>query len=140
MTQATAKAKTETKTKTKAEVKRSVTINPGMICQPIGAMQAVLGVHGAISLVHGSQGCAAYPMRMFNRHFQEPVEIALSSLGEDAAVFGGADNLVKGVHALVARRQPELIESSERSTYLPRWSRCIHRVISVPTSQDTTTQ
>jgi nitrogenase molybdenum-iron protein beta chain len=111
MTQATAKAKakTETKTKAKKEVKRSVTINPGTICQPIGAMQAVLGVHGAISLVHGSQGCAAYPMRMFNRHFQEPVEIALSSLGEDAAVFGGADNLVKGVHALVARRQPELI-------------------------------
>jgi len=89
--------------------KRSVTINPGMLCQPIGAMQAVLGVHAAIPLVHGSQGCAAYPMRMFNRHFAEPAEIALSSLGEDAAVFGGADNLVKGVHALAARRHPELI-------------------------------
>lgn len=94
-------------TQTKSE--RSVTINPGMLCQPIGAMQAVLGVHAAIPLVHGSQGCAAYPMRMFNRHFAEPVEIALSSLGEDAAVFGGADNLVKGVHALAARRHPELI-------------------------------
>jgi nitrogenase molybdenum-iron protein beta chain len=92
-----------------SQTKRAVTINPGMICQPIGAMQAVLGVHGAISLVHGSQGCAAYPMRMFNRHFQEPVEIALSSLGEDAAVFGGANNLVKGVQNLAARRHPEMI-------------------------------
>ncbi|RLG23893.1 hypothetical protein DRN76_04765 [Methanosarcinales archaeon] len=68
--------------------KRSVTINPGMLCQPIGAMQAVLGVHAAIPLVHGSQGCAAYPMRMSNRHYAEPAEIALSSLGEDAAIFG----------------------------------------------------
>ncbi|HJH26819.1 MAG TPA: nitrogenase, partial [Methanophagales archaeon] len=50
---------------------RSVTINPAKMCQPIGAMYALFGVHAAVPLVHGSQGCTAYPMRMFNRHFGE---------------------------------------------------------------------
>ena len=73
---------------------RSVTINPARMCQPIGAMYALFGVHAAVPLVHGSQGCAAYPMRMFNRHFGELVQVAVSSLGEDASVFGGKKNLI----------------------------------------------
>ncbi len=88
---------------------RSVTINPARMCQPIGAMYALFGVHAAVSLVHGSQGCAAYPMRMFNRHFRELVQVAVSSLGEDASVFGGKKNLTTAIKNVIARRHPELI-------------------------------
>ncbi len=88
---------------------RSVTINPAKMCQPIGAMYALFGIHAAAPLVHGSQGCAAYPMRMFNRHFREPVQVAVSALGEDAAVFGGAENLVASIENVIARRHPDLI-------------------------------
>ncbi|NOR77780.1 MAG: nitrogenase [Methanophagales archaeon] len=88
---------------------RSVTINPAKMCQPIGAMYALFGVHAAVPLVHGSQGCTAYPMRMFNRHFGELVQVAVSSLGEDASVFGGKKNLVVSIENIIARRHPELI-------------------------------
>ena len=88
---------------------RSVTINPAKMCQPIGAMYALFGVHAAVPLVHGSQGCTAYPMRMFNRHFGELVQVAVSSLGEDASVFGGKKNLMASIKNVIARRHPELI-------------------------------
>ncbi len=88
---------------------RSVTINPAKFCQPIGAMYALFGVHGAVPLVHGSQGCAAYPMRMFNRHFRESVQVAVTALGEDAAVFGGKENLTISIKNVIKRKQPELI-------------------------------
>ncbi len=88
---------------------RSVTINPAKMCQPIGAIYALLGIHASVPLVHGSQGCAAYPMRMLNRHFKEMVQVAVSSLGEDAAVFGGKTNLITSIRNIIARRKPELI-------------------------------
>jgi nitrogenase molybdenum-iron protein beta chain len=72
-------------------------------------MYALFGVHAAVPLVHGSQGCTAYPMRMFNRHFGELVQVAVSSLGEDASVFGGKKNLVASIKNVIARRHPELI-------------------------------
>ena len=88
---------------------RSITINPAKICQPIGAMYALFGFHASVPLVHGSQGCAAYPMRMFNRHFREPVQVAVTALGEDAAVFGGKDNLITSINNVIKRRHPDLI-------------------------------
>lgn len=88
---------------------RSITINPAKICQPIGAMYALLGFHATVPLVHGSQGCAAYPMRMFNRHFREPVQIAVTALGEDAAVFGGKENLITSINNVIKRKHPDII-------------------------------
>ncbi len=88
---------------------RAVTINPNKICQPIGAMWATLGVHRGIPFVQGSQGCCTYVRYTFNRHFREPVTIAVASFHEHAAVYGGMKNLVEGVSNLVARYDPDLI-------------------------------
>ncbi len=91
------------------EKRRAVTINPNKICQPIGAMWATLGVHRGIPFVQGSQGCCTYVRYTFNRHFREPVTIAVASFHEHAAVYGGMKNLVEGVFNLVARYDPDLI-------------------------------
>ena len=91
------------------EKQRAVTINPNKICQPIGAMWATLGVHRGIPFVQGSQGCCTYVRYTFNRHFREPVTIAVASFHEHAAVYGGMKNLVEGVFNLVARYDPDLI-------------------------------
>ncbi len=88
---------------------RAVTINPNKICQPIGAMWATLGVHRGVPFVQGSQGCCTYVRYTFNRHFREPVTIAVASFHEHAAVYGGMKNLVEGVSNLVARYDPDLI-------------------------------
>ncbi len=88
---------------------RSVTINPPKMCQPMGAILAYMGVHGCVPLVHGSQGCSTYPRYNIARHFRESAEVAVSSLAEDAAVYGGAKNLTEAIKNVKSRLNPALI-------------------------------
>jgi len=88
---------------------RVVTIDPCHTCQPLGAAYLVLGIRGAVPLVHGSQGCCSYVRYLFNRHFREPVKVAATSFHEDAAVFGGRRNLVEGIKNLLLRYSPRFI-------------------------------
>jgi len=91
------------------EKERTVTINPLKTCQPLGAMFAVTGIRKGIPLVHGSQGCSTFVRYSLSKHFREPSEIAVTSLHEDAAVFGGRKNLIEGIINLALRFKPELI-------------------------------
>ena len=91
------------------EKERNVVINPLKTCQPFGAMFAVTGINKGFPIVHGSQGCSAFVRYGFARHFREPSEIAVTSLHEDAAVFGGRKNLVAGIENLAVRFKPDLI-------------------------------
>jgi len=75
----------------------------------MGAMYAVAGVRRGLPLVHGSQGCSTFVRYSFSRHFREPSEIAVTSLHEDAAVFGGRKNLISGIGNLAIRFKPNLI-------------------------------
>lgn len=88
---------------------RNSVINPLVTCQPMGAMYAVAGIRRGLPLVHGSQGCSTFVRYSFSRHFREPSEIAVTSLHEDAAVFGGRRNLISGLGNLAARFKPDLI-------------------------------
>jgi nitrogenase molybdenum-iron protein beta chain len=88
---------------------RTLVVNPLVTCQPLGAMFATLGIHRGLPLVHGSQGCNTFVRYGFNRHFREPAEIAVTSLHEDAAVFGGRSNLINGIKNLTKRFRPDLI-------------------------------
>jgi nitrogenase molybdenum-iron protein beta chain len=88
---------------------RNLIINPLKTCQPLGAMYAVIGIHRGIPLVHGSQGCSSFVRYHLSRHFREPVEIAVSSLHEAAAVFGGRKNINAGIKNIAIRYQPDLI-------------------------------
>ncbi|MCX9074538.1 MAG: nitrogenase molybdenum-iron protein subunit beta [Candidatus Methanoperedens sp.] len=88
---------------------RSVTINPPKMCQPMGAILAYMGVHGCVPLVHGSQGCSTYPRYNIARHFRESAEVAVSSLAEDAAIYGGAKNLTEAIKNVKSRLNPALI-------------------------------
>jgi nitrogenase molybdenum-iron protein beta chain len=88
---------------------RNLIINPLKTCQPLGAMYAVMGVRRGIPLVHGSQGCSSFVRYHLARHFREPVEIAVSSLHEAAAVFGGRKNINAGIKNIAMRYRPSLI-------------------------------
>ncbi|BDZ70310.1 nitrogenase component 1 [Methanobacterium petrolearium] len=91
------------------ERERTAIINPLKTCQPLGAMYVVTGIRRAVPLVHGSQGCSTFVRYSFSRHFREPSEIAVTSLHEDAAVFGGRRNLVEGLQNVATRLEPSLI-------------------------------
>jgi nitrogenase cofactor biosynthesis protein NifB len=62
-----------------------------------------------MTLLHGSQGCSTYIRRHMATHYNEPVDIASSSLTEQGTVFGGEENLIKGLKNLIALYDPEVI-------------------------------
>lgn len=85
------------------------TTNACKLCTPLGACIAFKGVSGAVSLMHGSQGCATYIRRYLISHFREPVDIASSNFTEDTAIFGGGANLKTAVKNVADQYKPEII-------------------------------
>ncbi len=85
------------------------TTNACKLCKPMGASLAFRGVEGAVPFLHGSQGCATYMRRYIISHFNEPIDIASSSLGEKNAVYGGAANLKLGLKNVTEKYKPKLI-------------------------------
>ncbi|MDR1641542.1 MAG: radical SAM protein, partial [Clostridiales bacterium] len=83
--------------------------NPCMMCMPMGAATALSGLRGCMAILHGSQGCATYIRRHMATHYNEPIDIASSSLTEQGTVFGGEKNLAKGLSNLIKLYDPELI-------------------------------
>lgn len=85
------------------------TTNACKLCSPLGASLAFKGVAGAVPFLHGSQGCATYMRRYIISHFNEPIDIASSALGEKNAVFGGGPNLKLGLTNVIKKYHPTLI-------------------------------
>ena len=85
------------------------TTNACKLCTPLGACLAIRGIEGAVPLLHGSQGCATYMRRYIISHFNEPIDIASSSLGEKHAVFGGGPNLKLGLKNVIETYRPQVI-------------------------------
>ena len=95
----------------KSEVKPLVNlnINPCKMCMPMGSATAFYGLKNCMTILHGSQGCATYIRRHMATHYNEPVDIASSSLTEQGTVYGGSENLKKGLKNLIELYHPEII-------------------------------
>jgi nitrogenase molybdenum-iron protein alpha/beta subunit/MoaA/NifB/PqqE/SkfB family radical SAM enzyme len=87
----------------------SLNVNPCKMCMPMGAVSALGGLKGCMSILHGSQGCATYIRRHMATHYNEPIDIASSSLTEEGTVFGGEANLLKGLRNMIDLYGPEVI-------------------------------
>ena len=85
------------------------TTNACKLCTPLGACLAFKGIEGAVPYLHGSQGCATYMRRYIISHYNEPIDIASSSLSEKHAVYGGGPNLKLGLTNVAAKYRPQLI-------------------------------
>ena len=85
------------------------TTNACKLCTPLGATLAFKGIEGAVPYLHGSQGCATYMRRYIISHFNEPIDIASSSLSEKHAVYGGGPNLKLGLQNVTKKYAPKLI-------------------------------
>ncbi len=92
--------------------RQSLTVDPSKVCQPLGAVLCALGLERTLPYVHGSQGCVAYFRTYLNRHFKEPVACVSDSMTEDAAVFGGHNNMNEGLKNAYQVYQPEAIAVS----------------------------
>ncbi|PKM52010.1 MAG: nitrogenase [Firmicutes bacterium HGW-Firmicutes-7] len=87
----------------------NLNVNPCKMCMPMGAALAFEGVEDSMVLIHGSQGCSTYIRRHIATHFNEPIDIASSSLSEQGTVYGGAANLVQGLKNVAAIYSPKVI-------------------------------
>ena len=90
----------------------SLTVNPAKACQPLGAVFVAVGFESTLPFVHGSQGCVAYYRSHFSRHFKEPSSCVSSSMTEDAAVFGGLNNMIDGLANAYSMYKPKMIAVS----------------------------
>lgn len=88
---------------------RSVDENPCNMCMPMGGIIPFKGVERAMVILHGSQGCATYMRRHIAEHFNEPIDVASSSLNEKGTVYGGEKNLKQGLDNLIKLYNPGLI-------------------------------
>lgn len=87
----------------------NLNVNPCKMCMPMGAMNAFYGIKKCMSILHGSQGCSTYIRRHMATHYNEPVDIASSSLTEEGTVYGGEKSLLKGLENIIRVYQPEVI-------------------------------
>ena len=85
------------------------TTNACKLCRPLGACLAFKGIEGAVPYLHGSQGCATYMRRYIISHYNEPIDIASSSLSEKHAVYGGGPNLKLGLTNVAEKYRPKVI-------------------------------
>jgi nitrogenase molybdenum-iron protein alpha/beta subunit/MoaA/NifB/PqqE/SkfB family radical SAM enzyme len=95
--------------KTNIKPLRNLNINPCKMCMPLGAVTALYGIQGCMSILHGSQGCSTYIRRHMATHYNEPVDMASSSLTENGTVYGGEENLIKGIKNLIDIYQPSVV-------------------------------
>ncbi|MBI4813606.1 MAG: nitrogenase iron-molybdenum cofactor biosynthesis protein NifN [Methanobacterium sp.] len=89
--------------------KKFAVVNPSKICQPMGAVQALLGVKDTMPLIHGSQGCSTYMRFQLTRHFREPIEVASTSMNEKTVIYGGEFNLMKALKNITEKQSPRMI-------------------------------
>ncbi|MFA9378661.1 MAG: nitrogenase cofactor biosynthesis protein NifB [Lachnotalea sp.] len=87
----------------------NLNVNPCKMCMPMGAATALYGIKKCMTILHGSQGCSTYIRRHMATHYNEPVDIASSSLTEEGTVYGGEQNLLQGLKNLIRLYEPEVI-------------------------------
>ncbi len=87
----------------------NLSVNPCKMCMPLGGVMALKGIENSMVILHGSQGCSTYIRRHMATHFNEPIDIASSSLTEDGTIYGGAKNLKIGLKNIIKLYNPSVI-------------------------------
>jgi nitrogenase molybdenum-iron protein NifN len=88
---------------------KPVNENQCNMCMPLGGIIAFKGVENSMVLVHGSQGCSTYMRLTTIEHYNEPVDIASSSLNEKQTIYGGEANLAKALDNVIRVYRPKVI-------------------------------
>lgn len=88
---------------------RNVNENPCNMCMPLGGILAFKGIEQSMVIIHGSQGCSTYMRRHIAEHFNEPIDVASSSLNEKGTIYGGEQNLKMGLDNLFKVYNPRII-------------------------------
>lgn len=84
-------------------------VNPQKNSPALGATMAYLGIDNMLGLLHGAQGCSTFIRLQLSRHYKESVALNATAMGEDSAIFGGWENLKKGIKRVMEKFSPEVV-------------------------------
>ncbi|HAM50201.1 MAG TPA: nitrogen fixation protein NifEN [Nitrospiraceae bacterium] len=86
-----------------------VVMNPLKHSASIGAAMAFQGVHSALPIIHGAQGCTFLAKVLLTKHFREPMALASTKLFAEDVVMGSDENLSKTVRGFIEKNRPDVI-------------------------------
>ena len=89
--------------------KKSCSVNPLKMSQPIGGALAFMGMANCMPVLHGSQGCTAFGLVLFVRHFREAIPLQTTAMNEVTTIMGGMDNIEQALLNIYKRAKPEII-------------------------------
>ena len=88
---------------------KHATVNPQKNSPALGATLAYLGIDRMLALLHGAQGCSTFIRLQLSRHFKESIALNSTSMSEEAAIFGGWENLKLGLNRVMEKFQPAVV-------------------------------
>ena len=94
---------------TVTQSKKSCSVNPLKMSQPIGGALAFMGLANCMPVLHGSQGCTAFGLVLFVRHFREVIPLQTTAMNEVTTIMGGMDNIEQALLNIYRRAKPEII-------------------------------
>ena len=94
---------------TVVESKKSCTVNPLKMSQPLGASYAYMGLNNCMPMMHGSQGCTGFGLVLLVRHFREAIPLQTTAMNEATTILGGMDNIEKAIVNIKKRANPDVI-------------------------------
>ncbi len=89
--------------------KKSATVNPQKNSPALGATLAYLGIDRMLALLHGAQGCSTFIRLQLSRHFKESIALNSTAMNQENAIFGGWENLKKGIERVIEKFEPEVV-------------------------------
>jgi nitrogenase molybdenum-iron protein NifN len=91
------------------ESRKSCSVNPLKMSQPLGAAFAFMGLESCMPLMHGSQGCTSFGLVLLVRHFKEAIPLQTSAMNEATTIMGGFENVEAALLNIRSRAQPAVI-------------------------------
>jgi nitrogenase molybdenum-iron protein NifN len=91
------------------QTKKACTVNPLKMSAPIGAALAFLGIDRCLPLLHGAQGCTAFGLVLFVRHFRETIPLQTTAMNEVTTILGGLENIEQALVNIHKRANPALV-------------------------------
>jgi|WetSurMetagenome_2_1015567.scaffolds.fasta_scaffold01016_4 nitrogenase molybdenum-cofactor synthesis protein NifE len=88
---------------------QDLVINPLKHSQALGAAIAFQGIHRAVPILHGAQGCNFLGKVLLTSHFREPISLVSSKMFVEDVVMGSEEILTRTIDGLIAKNSPEVI-------------------------------
>jgi nitrogenase molybdenum-cofactor synthesis protein NifE len=92
-----------------SSAERSVVINPLKHSQVLGAAMAFQGIHRAVPVIHGAQGCNFLAKVLLTKHFREPISLVSTKLFTEDVVMGSEGSAGAMIEGIAAKSRPDVI-------------------------------